>query len=61
MTETIMTVDEIRAALADHNLKAVAKNTEIHYNRVYRLIKGITANPRVDVVMALSRYLQAQS
>jgi DNA-binding phage protein len=59
MTEAIMTVNEIRAALLDRNLKAVAKNTGIRYEMVYRFTKGISANPRVDVVIALSRYLQA--
>lgn len=52
-----MTLDEIRERLADMNIRAVARSSGVHYNALYRLIKGGT-NPSYKTVQKIIAYLQ---
>lgn len=51
------TLDEIRAALKDRNLKQVADSIGIHQNALYRLMSGAT-NPSYSTVIKLVEYLR---
>jgi DNA-binding phage protein len=54
----MLTLDVIRHKLINHNLKAVAADSKLHYNAVYRLMNGQT-NPSYETVKKLSDYLEA--
>lgn len=47
---------EIRTALEDSNLKAVAEKTGVHQNTIYRIMSGET-NPSYETVMKLVDYI----
>lgn len=53
----MLTVPQIRKMLADRNIKHVGRDCELHYNVVYRLSRGATANPSYATVRKLSDYL----
>lgn len=55
----MLTLDQIRDALADRNLKEVARRTDLHYNVVYRAATDRTQNPSYETVKRLSDYLEA--
>lgn len=48
---------EVRAALMDRRLDAVAKATGLHYNTVKSIRDNPDANPTRKVIEALSAYL----
>ena len=52
-----MTLDEIRKRLEHSNLKAVAKETGLSYNAVYRFVKGKTS-PYYETAQKLTEYLE---
>jgi len=54
----MFTLDEIRAALADRNLRDVARQCGLHYNVVYRAATERAKNPSYETVKALSDYLK---
>jgi DNA-binding phage protein len=51
--------DELRQALADTNVQAVAKSTGIHANSIYRFIQKKT-NPRRSTVARLVKYFDSR-
>jgi hypothetical protein len=55
----MLTLEEVRARLADRNLAKVSKRANLHYNVVYRVAAGITVSPSYETVKALSDYLTA--
>jgi hypothetical protein len=53
----ILTVEEIRAALADRNLKKVSEGSGVHYHTVMAVANGTRLNPTYDTYVALANYL----
>lgn len=53
------TVEEIREALSDRNLRKVAYDAGVSSASVYRLMK-LDAKPLYETVKALSDYLEAK-
>ena len=53
----MLTLDEVRERLKDRNLMAVANSAGVHYNALYRLMKG-GSNPSYKTVQKLIEYLQ---
>lgn len=56
----MLTIDDIRTALADRRLSVVARATGIHVTTLARIRDGATSDPRSSVVAALSAYLEAR-
>lgn len=56
----MLTLTEIRTALADRRLSVVAKATGIHVTTIARIRDGISLDPKSSVVAALSAYLEAR-
>ena len=53
----MLTLEQIRTALADRKLKAVAQETGLHYHTVRRMVAEETPNPTWDTLTRLSNYL----
>ena len=53
----MMTLEQIRAALRDRNLSAVARAAGVNYGSVYAVAMGKNTNPNYKTVAALSNYL----
>jgi predicted transcriptional regulator len=56
----MLTLIEIRTALADRRLNVVAKATGIHVTTIARIRDGVSLDPKSSVVAALSAYLEAR-
>lgn len=56
-----MTLDQIRAALQDRNLSAVARATGVAYNTLYAIARRPDVNPSYRTVATLSAYLSKES
>lgn len=56
----MLTLEEIRKALSDRNLREVARRTGVHYNVIYRIANG-TTNPSYASCKALSDYLTTEA
>jgi predicted transcriptional regulator len=56
----MLTLTEIRTALADRRLSVVAKATGIHVTTIARIRDGVSLDPKSSVVAALSAYLEAR-
>lgn len=54
----MMTLDELRAALADRKPKVVAAATGVHENTIRDVASGRNDNPTYRVMHALSDYLR---
>ena len=54
----MMTLDEIRKALNDRNLTKVGEALGISKQYLYRLRKGLIANPGYEKVRVLTEYLR---
>jgi len=55
----MMTLDEIRAALADRRLDRVAEATGLHENTIWAIRSGRNENPSYRTLRSLSDYLTA--
>jgi hypothetical protein len=55
--QDIMSLNDIRAALQDRNLRAVSVCIGLNYHTIWRVAKGIEDNPRLDTLRRLSDYL----
>ncbi len=55
----MMTIEDIRAALADRNLREVARRSGISYRTLWALARGKT-DPAYATVKAVSDYLQGE-
>ena len=53
----MMTLYEIKAKLHPMNLKTVASESGVHYNAIYRLMKGST-EPKYETVQKLVKWLE---
>ena len=53
----MMTLDQIKAALADRRISMVAAGTGLHVNTVIEVRDSPKANPTYRVLKALSDYL----
>lgn len=56
----MLTLAQIRTALADRRLNVVAKATGIHVTTIARIRDGVSLDPKSSVVAALSNYLEAR-
>lgn len=56
----MMTVEQIRAALADRNVQAVARESGVSANAIYRLANNPDAQPLWITVKRLSDYLESR-
>lgn len=54
----MLTLEQIKDALGDRNLKEVALRAKISYNQVWGVASGKVLRPSYDVVKALSDYLE---
>lgn len=55
-----MTLDQIKHALNDRNLKEVERQTGIHYVTLSRIRSGKNNNPRYETIRVLVEYLKEQ-
>lgn len=55
----MMTLEQVRHALQDRKLPAVAQATGLAYETVWRISRGAFTSPSYDVVRRLSDYLSA--
>jgi DNA-binding phage protein len=55
--ETMLTFDTLKCELAKHNLRKVARETELHYNTVYRFM-NTEKDPKYSTMKALSDYVE---
>ena len=55
-----MTIEQIREALQDRNLKEVERRTGIHYVTLSKIRSGAHDNPRYQIIKALEDYLKEQ-
>lgn len=56
----MMTLEQIRAALADRMPGKVSEATGLHYNTIREVRDNPNANPTYKVVRALSDYLSSR-
>jgi hypothetical protein len=54
----MLTLDQIKAALADRRIKMVAQSTGLHNNTIRDIRDNPKANPSYRVMKALSDYLE---
>lgn len=57
----MMTLDEIKAALADRVTETVADATKIHRNTIAGIKSGKNQNPTYFVIRKLSEYLSGKA
>jgi DNA-binding phage protein len=55
--ETMLTFDTLKCELAKHNLRKVARETDLHYNTVYRFM-NTEKDPKYSTMKALSDYVE---
>lgn len=55
-----MTLEQIKHALNDRNLKEVERQTGIHYVTLSRIRSGKNQNPRYETIRTLVDYLKEQ-
>lgn len=53
----MLTVDEIRALMADRKVTKVASEIGVHAQTIYTLLKDRHGNPKLSTIKALSDYL----
>lgn len=53
----MLTIDKIRALLADRRLDIVSEATGVHRNTLARIRSGENENPHYDTIAKLSAYL----
>lgn len=54
----MMSLQQIKKALIDMNLKAVSRSTGVNYQMVWRIASGVDQNPTYKTLSALSDYLE---
>lgn len=57
----MMNLQQIKKALTDMNLKAVARSTGVNYQMVWRIANGADQNPTYKTLSALSDYLEGRA
>jgi hypothetical protein len=53
----LLSLEQIRSALADRKISAVATATGLHANTLHQLKKGLNLNPSLRTLTILSDYL----
>lgn len=56
----MLTLDEVREKLKDRNLVKVAKTCGVHYNCLYRFMRG-KSSPAYETVQKLVTYIESTS
>ena len=54
----MLTIEQVRARLADRNLRTVAEKVAVHPHTLYRIANGDT-QPTYETLRKLSEYLEA--
>lgn len=54
----MLTVEQVREALKDRNITAVAKATGLHRNTLYAIASGDNKNPSYETMRVIVRYLE---
>lgn len=58
MSKEILTIDDVRTALADRKLTKVAEETGLKYHTVMEVANGKRENPTYETYIALVNYLK---
>lgn len=53
----VLTISQIKEALADRNLRKVSEASGVHYHTVMAIANGKRDNPTYDTYVALANYL----
>lgn len=56
--EHMLTFDALKCQLGNHNLRKVARETDLHYNTVYRFM-NTEKDPKYSTMKALSDYVMS--
>ena len=56
----MLTIEQIRAALKDSNLAAVAGASHVSYNSIRQLMTAENPSPKFETVKKLSLYLESR-
>lgn len=56
----MLSLDEIRKKIQDHNLSAVARATGMHRQHLWRLVSGDLNNPTMRTLERLTEYLESK-
>lgn len=54
----MMTVEQVKEALADRRIPLVSEATGLHYNTIKNIRDGITTDPGSSTLKKLSDYLE---
>lgn len=54
----MLTIDDIKHRLKDHNLTAVSRSSGVGYMTLYRIMNVKDYNPSYEAIKKLSDYLQ---
>jgi hypothetical protein len=57
----MMSIEQIKTALADRRLLVVAKNTGISYGTLLTIRDSPEANPSLKIMLSLEKYLSGAS
>lgn len=57
----LLSLEQIKAALADRRISAVAAATGLHANTLHHIKKGLNVNPSLRTLTILSDYLIRQT
>ena len=57
----LLSLEQIKAALADRRISAVAAATGLHANTLHQIKKGLNVNPSLRTLTILSDYLIRQT
>jgi transcriptional regulator with XRE-family HTH domain len=57
----MLTLEEIKTALQDRNLRAVSENTGVYYQTLVEIANGKNTNPSYKTLKALSDYLEGKA
>lgn len=54
----MLTVKQIKAAMADRNLSEVARRIGMRRQQLWLIVKGISPNPTIKTLERISEYLE---
>ncbi len=57
----LLSLEQIKSALADRRISAVAAATGLHANTLHQIKKGLNVNPSLRTLTILSDYLIRQT
>jgi hypothetical protein len=61
MSQHLLTLEQIRAALQDRRITTVSAATGLHANTLHQIKKGKSENPSLRTITILSDYLIRQT